>query len=176
MERALQRPGNEPRCDSRSPECKLSSLNKIRIAIANRKVTRSTGKAVYVPSTDPARNSRKTHIRCRDSNGKFAMGDVVIDGYKPKRGKEDELLGLVREHVPYLRKLGLATDRAPIALKSRDGIVVEIFEWCDGAVEQAHSNPAVQKLWDEYVKVCDYVPLVGLSEFSDMFAQFVPID
>ena len=54
--------------------------------------------------------------------------------------------------------------------------MVEIFEWCDGAVEQAHSNPAVQKLWDEYVKVCDYVPLVGLSEFSDMFAQFVPID
>jgi hypothetical protein len=104
------------------------------------------------------------------------MGHVVIVGYRPKPGKESELLGLVREHVPYLRNLGLATDRPPIALKSREGIVVEIFEWCDGAIEKAHSHPEVQKLWDEYAKVCDYVPLMGLSEFNDMFAQFVPID
>ena len=104
------------------------------------------------------------------------MGDVVSVGYRPKPGKESELLGLLREHVPYLRNLGLATDRPPIALKSRDGIVVEIFEWCDGAIERAHSDPAVHKLWDEYAKVCDYVPLKGLSEFNDMFAQFAPIN
>jgi hypothetical protein len=108
--------------------------------------------------------------------GGYAMGDVVIVGYKPKPGKESELLGLVREHVPYLRNLGLATDRPPIALKSKDGIIVEIFEWCDGAIEKAHRDPAVHKLWAEYAEVCDYVPLVGLSEFNDMFAQFAPIN
>ena len=104
------------------------------------------------------------------------MGDVVIVGYKPKPGKDSELLGLVREHVPYLRNLGLATERPPIALKSKDGTIVEIFEWCDGAIEKAHSNPAVHKLWAEYAQVCDYVPLNVLSDFNDMFAQFEPIN
>jgi hypothetical protein len=108
--------------------------------------------------------------------GELAMGQVVIVGYKPKPGKGSELLRLVGEHVPYLRDLGLATDRPPIALKSKDGTIVEIFEWCDGAIEKAHSNPAVHKLWAEYAQVCDYVPLKGLSEFKDMFAQFDPIN
>lgn len=104
------------------------------------------------------------------------MGDMVIVAYRPKPGREDDLLALTRDHVPALRRLGLATGRAPLAMRSRDGVVVEVFEWCAGAIETAHANPGVLAMWERYAAVCDYVPLRELPEAQDMFAQFEPIE
>ena len=104
------------------------------------------------------------------------MGDMVIVAYRPKPGREDDLLALTRNHVPELRQLGLATDRTPLVMRSKDGIIVEVFEWRDGAIIAAHTNPAVLATWERYAAVCDYVPLHELPEARDMFAQFEPID
>jgi hypothetical protein len=52
------------------------------------------------------------------------MGDMVIVAYRPKPGKEHELLALTRDHVPELRRLGLATDRTTFAMRSKEGIIV----------------------------------------------------
>lgn len=104
------------------------------------------------------------------------MGDMVIVGYRPKPGQEDALLALTREHVPTLRGLGLVTSRPTLVMRSREGVIVEVFEWCDGAIARAHEHPAVHAMWDRYAGVCDYVPLGELPESSDMFAQFVPLD
>jgi hypothetical protein len=57
---------------------------------------------------------------------------LVIVAYKPKPGKEAELLALSHEHVPYLRSLGLATDRPHIVAAAADGTIVEVFEWAEG--------------------------------------------
>jgi len=103
------------------------------------------------------------------------MGDMVIVAYRPKPGKEHELLALTRDHVPELRRLGLATDRTPLAMRSKDGLIVEVFEWQDGAIESAHTHPDVLAMWERYGAVCDYVPLHELPETRDMFAQFEPI-
>ncbi len=104
------------------------------------------------------------------------MGDMVIVGYRPKPGREEDLLALTRTHVPTLRSLGLATDRPTLAMRSREGVVVEVFEWREGAIARAHQDPAVQEMWGRYAAVCDYVPLHELPEFKDMFAQFSPLD
>ena len=40
-------------------------------------------------------------------------GIIVIIAYRPKPGKEKELLDLVRNRVPTLRKEGLVTNRKP---------------------------------------------------------------
>ena len=104
------------------------------------------------------------------------MGDMVIVAYRPKPGKEDELLALTRDHVPELRRLGLATDRTTLAMRSKDGIIIEIFEWQDGALNAAHTHPDVLAMWKRYGAVCDYVPLHELPEARDMFAQFEPIE
>ena len=104
------------------------------------------------------------------------MGDMVIVAYRPKPGKEDELLALTRDHVPELRRLGLATDRTTLAMRSKKGIIVEVFEWQDGAINAAHTNPDVLAMWERYGAVCDYVPLDELPEARDMFAQFEPIE
>ena len=102
------------------------------------------------------------------------MGDVVIVAYRPKPGREAELDALTREHVAYLRDLDLVTVREPVLLKGRDGMVVEVFEWRDGAVQAAHSHPKVQELWVRYADVCDYVPLKELPEAAELFATFKP--
>ena len=104
------------------------------------------------------------------------MGEVVIVAYRPKPDCEAALEALLREHVPYLRDLGLATERTPVLLRGADGVMVEVFEWRDGGVEAAHGHPKVHDLWAEYAKVCDYVPLRELPEASQMFATFKPLE
>ena len=104
------------------------------------------------------------------------MGDMVIVSYRPKPGREADLLALTREHVPILRALGLATDRPTLAMRSKSGAIVEVFEWRDGAIASAHQNPEVQAMWARYAEVCDYAPLNTLPEASELFATFEPID
>jgi hypothetical protein len=105
-----------------------------------------------------------------------SKGSIVIVAYKPKPGKEADLLQLTREHVPLLRSEGLATDRPVIACQAKDGTIVEVFEWAAGGTEKAHANPVVLKLWERYAAACDYVPLTSLPEASNMFASFTPLD
>jgi hypothetical protein len=107
----------------------------------------------------------------------LSMGErtIVIVAYRPKPGKETELLQLTREHVPLLREEGLATDRTAIAGLAADGTVVEAFEWEAGAIERAHTNPRVTALWERYAAACDYIPLKSLPEAEQMFAGFRPI-
>ena len=103
------------------------------------------------------------------------MGDVVIVAYRPKPGCDAALIELARDHVPHLRRLGLATDRPPFLLQGEDGVIVEVFEWKPGAIATAHEHPDIQKMWERYAAVCDYVPLNTLPEAAEMFARFQPL-
>ncbi|WP_260924870.1 hypothetical protein [Novosphingobium sp. 9] len=104
------------------------------------------------------------------------MGDMVIVAYRPKPGCDEALLALTRDHVPELQRLGLATGRRALAMRSKEGVIVEVFEWKHGAIEVAHTHPDVLAMWERYAAVCDYVPLGELPEAQDLFAQFEPID
>lgn len=103
------------------------------------------------------------------------MGELVIAAYRPKSGREAELLDLLRDHTPHLRRLGLATERASTLMRAKDGTLVEVFEWKDGAVAAAHEHPDVLALWSRYAEVCDYTPLTELAETHDLFAMFEPV-
>lgn len=104
------------------------------------------------------------------------MGDIVIAAYRPKAGHDEDLLHLVKQHVPLLRRLSLATDRPATAMRNKDGVILEVFEWRAGAIAAAHENPDVQALWSKYDAVCDHVRLNDLPEAQDLFAQFEPLD
>jgi len=105
------------------------------------------------------------------------MGRIVIVAYKPKPGKAEALKALSKTHVPRLRKEGFVTDREVTMMEATDGTIVEVFEWLsDEAIQKAHSNPEVLKMWGEYAEVCDYVPLNTLDESNMMFAGFLPLD
>ena len=103
-------------------------------------------------------------------------GVVVIVAYRPKPGKEEELLALVRGRVPTLRKEGLVTGRAPTIMRSRDGTIVEVSEWkSQEAIDAAHKNPNVLAMWNKFFAICECVPLKTLPEAADMFAGFEPL-
>ena len=103
-------------------------------------------------------------------------GIVVIVAYRPKPGREKELLEIVRNRVPILRKEDLVTDRAPVLMRAKDGTIIEVSEWkSHEAIEEAHQNPRVLAMWDKFSGVCDCVPLKTVPEAETMFAGFEPI-
>src|SRR5207302_3117895 len=103
-------------------------------------------------------------------------GVCVIVAYRPKSGKGDELLELVRSRVPTLRKEGLVTDRKPMIMRARDGTIIEVSEWKSReAIDAAHKNPNVLAIWEKFFAACDFVPLKTLPEAEEMFAGFEPI-
>ncbi len=104
-------------------------------------------------------------------------GVVVIVAYRPKPGKENELVDLVRGRVPTLRKEGLVTDRAPTIMRASDGTIIEVSEWKSReAVDAAHKNPNVLVRWNQFFALCDCIPLNTLAEAKEMFAGFEPIE
>ena len=106
-----------------------------------------------------------------------AMPRPVIACYRPKPGQEAALKALVRGHVSALRRLGLATDRAPYSLRAADGTLVEVFEWASAAaIEAAHTHPEVHQMWAEFGAACEYVRLSQLAEAQNLFAEFTPLD
>src|ERR1700744_1572795 len=105
------------------------------------------------------------------------MGRIVIVGYKPKPGKNEELKELMKTHLPRLQNEGLATDRESIMMEAADGTIVEVFEWVsDEAIREAHANPMVQQMWEEYADVCDYVPVGNIAEIANLFSEFTPLN
>jgi quinol monooxygenase YgiN len=103
-------------------------------------------------------------------------GVVVIVAYRPKPGKENELVDLVRSRVPTLRKEGLVSDRLPTIMRARDGTIIEVSEWKSReAIDAAHKNPNVLAMWNQFFALCDCVPLKSLAEAEEMFAGFEPV-
>ena len=101
------------------------------------------------------------------------MGRFVIAAYRPKPGREQDLAAAVEKHLDVLAAEGLVTDRPAYVMRASDGTLVEVFEWRSAeAIRQAHENPAVQALWEEFGAVCEYVPLATLEEAQAMFAEF----
>jgi quinol monooxygenase YgiN len=105
------------------------------------------------------------------------VGVCVIVAYRPKPGKEAELLSLVRARVPTLRREELVTERTPVIMRAKDGTIIEVSEWKSSeAIDAAHRNPNVLALWNEFFAVCDCIPLSTLAEAEEMFAGFAPVD
>ncbi len=103
-------------------------------------------------------------------------GIIVIVAYRPKPGRESELLEIVRGRVPILRQEGLVTDRIPVIARAKDGTIIEVSEWkSQKAIEEAHKNPRVLAMWDKFFAICDCVPLKTVPEAETMFAGFEPI-
>ena len=104
-------------------------------------------------------------------------GVCVIVAYRPKSGKDAELLELVRSRVPTLRAEGLVSNRAPIIMRAKDGTIIEVSEWKSAeAIDAAHENPNVLAMWEKFDALCDFVLLKDLPEAAELFAGFTPVD
>ena len=101
------------------------------------------------------------------------MGRTVVVVYRPKKGKDEQLLQLLKDHVPILRDQNLATDRKPVVMRAADGALVEVFEWNSvDAIKQAHHNRVVGDLWEKFNEVCDFEIPLNVKEFQGLFSEF----
>lgn len=101
----------------------------------------------------------------------------VIACFRPKPGKEDELLAVVRDHMPVLRRHDLITDRPCHVMRAADGCIIEVFEWkSPQAIEAAHNNDDVRALWKRYEACCEYIPLKALPNAGDYFPGFEAVE
>ena len=98
---------------------------------------------------------------------------LAIATYKPKQGKEKELLELVEKHLPILHELELATKRGNFIAQSQDGTIIEVFEWTSvNAINAAHQHPAVSVIWEKMTLVADFTPMSVLAEGQKPFPGF----
>ena len=105
------------------------------------------------------------------------MGRIVIACYKPKTDKRTALKKLMKTHLSRLKQEGLVTNRESIMMEAADGTIIEVFEWVsDEAIQNAHTNPEVLKMWAEYAEVCDYIPVGNVPEAASLFSGFVPLN
>jgi quinol monooxygenase YgiN len=105
------------------------------------------------------------------------MGIFVITCFKPKEGKDKELLEVVKDHIPILRNEDLITEKVCHVMKSKNGCIIEVFEWkSQEAINEAHKNKNILELWKRFENVCEYIPLSELEETKDIFPGFEPIE
>jgi hypothetical protein len=109
------------------------------------------------------------HQQRARANPQAPVTNIVT--YVPKKGKEAELLELVKKHEPALRKVGLVTGE-PFRLwkaydirKQREQFI-EYFVWKDGAASDvAHQTPEIMAVWEpmgpvlEELTICEVEPL-----------------
>lgn len=110
-------------------------------------------------------------------------GQVVMALYRPherdpETGRSAALEAILAEHVPALRREGLASARPVLLLQSpADGTYVEIFEWLSAeAAEAAHRNATVIALWERIGAVARIRSLADLPDALRPFPQFRPIE
>jgi len=101
------------------------------------------------------------------------MGRISVAAFRPKTGMEDELRRVIADRLPLLRRLGMATEREPILMRSTEGVVIQVSEWTDDeAIARAHEAPEVLELWRRFDACCTCVRLDTLAESHDDFATF----
>lgn len=88
--------------------------------------------------------------------------------YRPRRGKEEDFLAILRGHWAALRAAGLVTAKRARLRRATDrrgrSVFVEEFEWRDGrAAERAHATPGVLALWDPMERIAEEMEFLETS-------------
>lgn len=94
---------------------------------------------------------------------------TMLVTYRPKKGHEDALLALVKQHWPALDGLGLTTKQPARVWRATDkqGRVafVELFQWKDAkAPEVAHQTPEVMAMWEPMGNVMEGLDLQEIEQ------------
>jgi hypothetical protein len=94
--------------------------------------------------------------------------------YRPKKGKEEALFGLVKKHWPTLKKAGLTTSTPAQVYRAQDKhggrtFFVEIFAWKDDqAAGTAHQLPEVMAVWEPMGELLDPGPSPELAVLEEV--------
>lgn len=106
---------------------------------------------------------------------------VVLAVYRVAEKVQPEFFQVIRDKREYFSRAGLMTPRAPILLRSNISreFLIDIFEWASNeAIERAHSDPLVQRLWARMAElwIDGGLHLSNLPESEESFAGFEPVE
>lgn len=105
------------------------------------------------------------------------MSNVGIILYKPRKGKEEELLKHIRAAFPMLRRNGFLADRKVFGMRAKDGRILVAFEWVsDDAFDRAGAHPEVQKYWMEADRISSFDKPADLPEFQRTLPEFEAVE
>lgn len=104
--------------------------------------------------------------------------EFVIAVYRPKSGKEKELLVLLGLHQKTLVTEGLANRQNSLVMRSSaDGSYIEIFEWVSAdAAQSAHARPGVMKIWTAMSNCADMIALSEVACANEVFPHFQAVE
>jgi quinol monooxygenase YgiN len=91
----------------------------------------------------------------------MAKASITHAVYRPKEGKEDAVLALLKKHWPTLRKEGLVTEEPALLFRATDKgtkrpYFIEIFSWRDEKVQSAaHNKKSVMAIWEPMAKLIE---------------------
>lgn len=92
--------------------------------------------------------------------------------YRPKPGKEEELLRLIEKHGPALQSTELIVGGLPTIYRATDKrsgekFFIETFSWRDEAApEAAHQMPEVMAVWEPMTPLLAGMQLAVVEEVS----------
>jgi predicted enzyme related to lactoylglutathione lyase/quinol monooxygenase YgiN len=107
----------------------------------------------------------------------MTKGCVVIGTYRPKQGKDQELLALLDQSFHALRASDLLGYYPRSVLKAAEGAYLEIFEWMSpDSMDQAMKDQSIQAVWKKIGDICEMLPISSLKEAAKPFAEFERVE
>ena len=98
------------------------------------------------------------------------MRKVTFIVLKPRPGKTEELIALLKRSNMILQQLNIALQKDQILAMSSNGTIIQIFEWTsERSLELATEHEEVRELWAEAEKLSDFQKPSSLQEFQEMF-------
>ena len=104
---------------------------------------------------------------------------ISVAAYRPRPGMERELLDMFEAEFASLRAGGHVTDRRVPICRTERGEYLAILEWSsDHAVDDAHRDPDVLRVWARKAEAAEYlaprdlagsdVPFVSYTKLRDV--------
>lgn len=101
------------------------------------------------------------------------MSEYAIAVYELKDASlAPQLEAKLREHRRLLEEENLCIAQGYATLKDNNNFYIEVVGWKPGAVEAAHKNSKVLKLWGEFEPLCQFKTLRDLPSSVNPFPKF----
>jgi len=105
------------------------------------------------------------------------MSRIGIVLYRPRKGKDEDLVKMIKDHFPFLRKEGFITERKTLAMKTKDGSIMVLFEWTSPeSIVKAEAHLGVQEIWMQVSKISDFDKPASVKEMQEIFPDFEAIE
>ena len=101
---------------------------------------------------------------------------ISLAAYRPRPGMEQELLEMFRAEFASLRASGHVTDRPVPICRTDRGEYLAILEWStDHAVDDAHRDEAVLRIWARKAEIAEYLAPSDLAGSDVPFVSYTKI-